>query len=599
MLYSMMILKTLLAYVLIVSSLAPYTKAYAFGVILNSSPSSYEEPTEDNLKFIVSYKAYIKRLILIQTSVIKKKLVCLGLSDRADFKFDSIENGVLKTELRDFVASYANSDECQTFLNEDLSKMHQAYSDMKVYLALHKSSPVEMNNRVYNAMPPRPVMGGMSQRQSDIRFRRMHCEDPSEFSNLPPRHQQRCEELKGLIEYDLKCEDVQVPLQIDRTSFCLERIISIFNVSPTHVMKKFSIGAFDYLFSEKDLPPVEDLAPLTWREAVKATDIFKNKFIDNESGNQDLLAWASDDVESSGGGTYATKDRAGSYFAASSFQAQGMHLFSEYAEDSAPREYAKILSTFPVLSFYKPSTRASYLNCNDVERNLEEICKQYVQQLGLSVDYNSDLEDLKKGFGEAYLKVLSVNTSLINSINMEMDSSAILNSSLEVKNDVTARDVDGWENLIKMSAALDRFLILNPDHDGSQTFFVEKLNRRENWQLGLSLVGVIGLGVACSFIGSPFLLVGCLVASGIGANLYFYNTSLDSYESSIEMFFSNPTGIGEHDLSLINFDSMKQDTQALVLDTLMVGVGLSAGKITQTSKRIIKDILDSSLTRGL
>ncbi len=586
MMYSMTaVFKTLIAYIFFVSSLAPYTKAHAaWGRAEQNYQTNQNAPTTQNFEFIVAYKAYVKRLIQMQSAVIKKKLVCLGFAEQVNFNLDSIDDEELKRTLETFINSYGGSEECQKFLNEDIPAMHQAYSDMKVDLGLHQSSDNEINTKIW-----RSVQTGYN--RDETRFRRNYCHPDTE---LPPRFRERCDELAGLAEYDLQCEEIQTPLRMDRTSFCLERLISIFDTEPKHIIKKFSIGALDTLMSNKDLPSIEPLSPLTWRESVKATEIFQEKYINNTSSDQDTAAWAAGVERSSNNTSFAEEDRAGSYFAANLYQAQGWYLFSEYPEDSAPRHYANILSRFPVLSFYSPSTRASYLNCHEVERNLEEICRQYISQLGVSVDYNLDINVLKESFGQAYLKVLAVNSSLINSLRASMDSSNILDENLELKQNLRVSDVRGWERLVKMSSALDSFLEKNPNHDGAEEYFVKKLRRRENWRLGLSIVGVIGLGVGCAYISGGLLLVGCLLASGVGANIYFYNMSLDTYEDSIEMFLANPTDIGEHDLSLIKFDSMKQATQALVIDTLMVGVGVSAGKVVRSTRQLVKGILDNS-----
>ncbi len=569
--------KLALIYIFLIVQVIPAQSNAQVSWAISASNYLGQEPfSKEELSFLTHYKAYVKRIIQIRASIIKKKIVCLGYTDMADLKIEEVKDEEIKSSLNSVVRNYHHSEECELFLSQ-LSNIHQQYSEMKVLLGLHKSSKLEVVSKsIFSALGEGVLLQGAG-----------YTKPFSDNDNV----------------YDIfECDEIEAPLVIDRTDFCLRKLKTIINIAPNHVVKKISLGPVDSILPSRDLPEIENVGFLNWEEVVTAVDRFKEYYINSDQVNENLAAFASSNTTISQTVKDENSERVQKYFSAAGYQAQGMYIFSEYPEESAPLAYAQILSEFPVLGFYKPQTTTYEIDCENVGRNMNEICNRYAVETNFtSFEYNTDQKVLEYQFARAYERMLKVVNSLINRMEVDFDSSKILNTDLEIIDDIDLSYVHNWKKLIRFEGSLSSYEEKYPDYFKYGERIIKKVKREDLIIAGLTLAGIVAISVGCGFVsglmgggvGGAFGAGACILASGLGVNSVFYYMSHKEYEDGIENFFSNPTNFNnEESLSLIEFDNMKQNAQALMLDTYMFGIGTGVGQVIfQPIKRVLREMI--------
>lgn len=535
----------------------------------------------DELKFIVAFKSYSKALLHIQASETKKKLICLGAENLTDL--DLANN----TELRNLVNAYKNSEECRQFLDVQVPELIGAYSELRINLALHQGTSDEMRSLSYR-------MGSMGQ----------------------------------IIEDPIDCEAFESPLRFGATNFCFNRIRTIMDVQPEHILKKFSLNFLDKPLRELRslvktgelqgsvaIPEVVNLPPLTWEEVLVATDIFHGYFTDNEHNVNFVLDELSQDEDQKVRDSLADRHRRyeedivkyhrdirrtqswkANYFSAKDFQAQGAYVFSQYPEVSAPRKYMDIVSAHPVLAFYEPNLKTINLNCNSeemVSTGTVALCHEYVQNLprnhkgGIAFSLSRS-KDIYPKLAEAYRKVLTLNTSLIKALDFKYNTENLFKARGQLVENIVPEYVSNWSDLLSMDVALKNFLDMYPEYQGQEEQFLKIKGRQELFSLGLMIGAAVGAGFACGMMGGWPLLV-CLGGAGLGVNVAFYADTLYRHDNLMMRYFStssHETSDGLK-LGLIEFESYKMEVQMLVVDTLLLGVGISAGRMTRLTKELV------------
>lgn len=538
--------------------------AYRYEVVPARATYSAQE-----VEFIVSYKSYVKTLLHMQAAETRKRLICLGeeyltpVSLRPD----------LAEQVQDLVNQYRRSEECRKFKEEEVIDILANYYEMRVHLALHQSSQNEMIERRYN-------FGLGSQ--------------PTNF---------------------VDCNQIQNSIHFGSVDLCLNQLLTIANPYPSHILRKFSIASLDRYLSNFEVPEVVRLMPLTWDEVVYATEIFSEKYLESRSNTN--LSELSGNIQNENQNILPdelvhpnelarrererhTENLMRDYFAATVFQAQGSYVFSQYPENSAPRKYVEILTKYPVLAFFERPTVDFELDCqseNILRQNLTSLCLSYLSSLESRGqrphNYGTSLNrHIYPALVDAYEKVLKLNQSLIQALDMKYDSTSLFNSQYQITTEGDLTSVGDWKDIIAMESALQNFLNMYPNYQGLETKFVSEYQREQNVIMVLQIGGAVALGFGCAFVGNAPLLAGCLVLAGIGVNLYFYNDTLDKHNEQLRRYFSSSVGTSSqgHLLSLVEFESMRTQVQGIFLETLFLGVGISANRIGVLSLDIARNL---------
>lgn len=564
--------KIALSFVYILATVWPSMASarYGNGAIKVSPPSFNQE----ELKFIVAYKSFTKALLHIQSSETKLKMICLGHERLTGIDLSS---NMMRTQ----VQQYKASEECQRFLREDVPSMVMAYSDMRINLALHQSRSDE-----YISMTQSFGMMGQS------------------------------------VSKDIPCDQFASPLTFGSTNFCFNQIETIVDTTPRHILKKFSLKPLDTplnaWFGQSGLPSVVNLPPLTWEEVLVATDIYHGYFTNNNHNMEFVLdelsvdhdqkvldglnssqkRWASDIVNFHRNKRQSSATQA-NFFAAADYQARGAHVFSEYPENSAPRVYMEIISKYPVLAFYEPNTVNANLNCDSqdfAKQGVKALCEKYIQSLprnfnsGVSFSLSRS-KDIYPKLAMAYKKVLDLNRKLIESLDIKYNTEFLFNGQGILLDNIDPTYVSNWSDLLSMDVSLKNFLDMYPEYDrGQQNKFQRLKTTQELFTLGLMIGGAVGAGFACGVMGGwPLLL--CLGVAGAGVNMAFYADTLHRHNNLMLKYFSTSTmeTSGGLKLGLIEFESYKSEVQMLVMDTLMLGVGISAGRMSRLTRELVSN----------
>jgi hypothetical protein len=525
----------------------------------------------EELKFIVAYKSFTKSILHIQASETKKKLICLGWEHLTGLDLSS-------DVMFAMVQAYKSSEECQKFLNEEVPKIILAFSEMRINLALHKSSQNEILHMQHN--------GYLGQR-----------------TDIP-----------------IDCDSLESPLGYGSTQFCFGRIQTILDTTPKHILKKFSFKPLDSVFNgwfgHSDLPEVVNLPPLTWEEVLVGTDIFHGYYTNNSHNLNSVLDELSRDYDQEVLDTLTERQKRWSedivtyhrnvrhsqtvlanYYTALDYQAHGAHVFSDYPENSAPRAYMEIISQHPVLAFYEPNLKTADLDCRSEEiasNGVTALCERYIESLPR--DYNSGISfslsrsrDIYPKLALAYQKVLNLNRKLIESLDIKYNTEVFFNDQGVLLDDANLELVSNWSDLLSMDASLNTFLDIYPDYNqGQKDKFLRIRGRQELFTLGLMIGGAVGAGFACGMMGGWPLLI-CLGAAGAGVNMAFYADTLYRHNNLMIKYFSTSSHETSEGLKLglIEFESYKSEVQMLILDTLLLGVGTSAGRMTRLSRELV------------
>ena len=606
----MITLRILLSYLLVIAGLnAP---APTNAILPNAFSSPYEDMsqniikdrvTENEINFLISFKMYIKLIILAQATEVKKKLICLGDKESLELSLD-ISGNEKKAEIeaeiekiRNELNSYKNSEECKSFLEDTVPEIYDAYSKMKIHLAIHGGIPHDLGIK--------PTLGwgwGFAGHGMDFQLsRRQECEgkkNEDEKINCFIR-------IKEILNKNIitNCDQLKAPLVYDESEFCFENLNVMMDVTPKHLIDRLSIGPIDRLLSNKELPNVAEIPPLTFKELEEATEIYRIKYTRNEYTLEEIkriFDKKNNSIIDSSiiiNSKYSTTDERhmARYYSAKNFQAQGWYLFSDYPEDSAPHIYAKLIAKFPVLAFYRPNIihNDGEIDCS-LQHDFKLICEQYSslleQELKGRLSNNFSENHNKMALAEAYKTILNINKMLLDSMDEQLNSEIL-------KNNYIGKNIKSlpkqWVEFMNLKGALDSFLSKFEAFKGDQNRFVELQNSREIKEMILTLGVVIALNVGCGVISGPTMgFVLCLIASGVGSNVYFYNDSLLKYEQAFLEFFSNPGHQNQdQNLTLIEFDKLRTERQALLIETFLIGVGTSPGIIARTTKNILINLL--------
>ena len=526
----------------------------------------------EELKFIVAYKSFTKSILHIQASETKKKLICLGSEHLTGLDLSS-------DIMFAMVQAYKNSEECQKFLNEELPQIILAYSEMRINLALHQSSTDEIISLTTG-------FGMMGQG----------------------------------VQIPIECDRFENPLRFGSTNFCFERLGTILDPTPKHILKKFSFKPLDSVFNSwfghSDLPEVVELPPLTWEEVLVGTDIFHGYYTNNSHNLNSVLDELSRDYDQEILDTLTERQKRWSedilnyhrnvrhsqtilanYYTALDYQAHGAHVFSDYPENSAPRTYMNIISQYPVLAFYEPNIKDADLDCSSEQiaaNGVKALCERYIESLprsqsaGISFSLSRS-RDIYPKLALAYQKVLNLNRKLIESLDIKYNTEVFFNDRGVLLEDANLDLVSNWSDLLSMDASLNNFLDIYPDYNqGQKDKFLRIRGRQELFTLGLMIGGAVGAGFACGMMGGWPLLI-CLGAAGAGVNMAFYADTLYRHNNLMMKYFSTSSHETSEGLKLglIEFESYKSEVQMLILDTLLLGVGTSAGRMTRLSRELV------------
>ena len=576
----MIALRILLSYLLVIAGLNAPVPTNAF-----SSPDN--GVTEDEIEFLISFKIYIKIIILAQAAEVRKKLRCLGDKESSELNLDIFENGK-KEEIKNELNSYKDSYECKSFLENTVPEIYDAYSKMKIHLAIHGG--------ITHDLGIKPFGLGFAGHPIDFQYHREVCEleeNKDEKENCFERIMENRD--KNIIT---NCHQLTAPLVYDESKFCFENLNVMMDVTPKHLIDRLSIGPIDRLLSNKELPNVAEITPLTFKELEEATKIYRNKYTRNkhtfeairrnfDKKEDNSISFNSNSFNP----IYSATDQMhmARYYSAKDFQAQGWYLFSDYPEDSAPHIYAKLIAKFPVLAFYRPNIidNDGEIDCS-LQHDFKLICEQYSSWLeqeiegGLSNNFSENDND-NMALAEAYKTILNINKMLLDSMDEQLNSEILENNYIGKNIKSLPKQ---WVEFMNLKGALDSFLSKFEAFEGDQNRFVELQNFREIKEMIFTLSGAIALSVGCSVISGPTMaFVLCLLASGVGLNVAFYADSFLKYEEAFLEFFSNPGHQNQdQNLTLIEFDKLKTEHQALLIEVFLIGVGTSPGIIARTTK---------------
>ncbi len=558
-------------------------------LILEQPPELF---TSENIKFLATFKAYVRTLIHIQAVETKKRIICLN-SHESEGK---VEPSIMELSLRpdgyeELIDEYKNSEECQDFLSREVPEILMANAKMRLNLAIHQGYLRE------ELMQRRPKLIGAS------------------LTGTPRRE---------FVGYEgATCAGLSNKLFVGTVDFCVQDLGSLMRVKPRHLVEKFSIGFLDNFFEEEDLPEVVSIDPLTWDEVKLAMVMLKDKFTNNSVNTQAITDWAELEEEEKFdlGTTFEGLDfedpdltqlykqiRAyesdvvfNKLFEVLKFQSPGPRVFSGFEDGSAPKVYTEIITRYPVLAFYRPDFESTEIDCENDENirfNMVEVCYQYIAKLSQAgfdspIRYsNSASSNVFPALARGYKKIYELNRALLRSLDMKYDSSEFLEpTTLEIKEEPNLSDIDGWIDLVTMDVALENFLEMSDefDHKNSDGFVAKARNEEVLKTLGVA-AGAIGLAFSCALTGG-LLLFGCVLVGGLGANLYFYNYSLDMHNEMLLKHFSlsTSTSFNGDKLTLIEFEKLRSAVQDLYLETLLLGFGTGVGDVGGKMFNMVKN----------
>ena len=447
---------------------------------------------------------------------------------------------------------------------ETLPEIMRTFIEMRVQLGLHQANPNEINSKFASY----GIHGGSNEQNPEF----------------------------------LQCDQLKNPIYIDETKLCVEQLSSIVDITPKHLVKNSHFIILDDLFSSKDLPEVSDLVPLTWLEVVHASEIFQHHYVNNEITNYSLMrverpafqnVWERDEFYRKNPMERAL-DTYGSeylrYMAARNYQAPP-GLFTEDPEDSAPYKYTQGLAKYPFLAFLKPETEEVELNCEQdpfVQENSKmlTLCKRYLESLHNRAPFT--IRITRSSVAKALKKTLEINYGMLREIDENYPIANLMNKEGELLNKGNYFDLKSWNSLMKMKNLNEHFFTLFPQYKNQEKRFVEIMDRHENFVFWSTLVGAVGLGVTCGFIGNFWGAVACFGVAGLGFNMVFYAQSYKVYEDNFGMYFAvDITKESKGDLlSLIEFGTLESSSQNLYLEKIFLGIGIGVGDILNRARRL-------------
>ena len=558
--------RALLAFIFFLSTLIQANPAFAAG--FGQRAANQLRPFEaSDIRFIAEFSSYLKYTLAHQGLELKKKIYCLGYEEMSSFYLLGSEDLELSEWARQSLDQYKTSVECQTFL-EEVESINRTFLDMRVMLGLHQAWDNEIMSKLVNST------SGFGSRLTNP-------------------------------EHIFLCNQLVQPLQVEETQFCLSDLISIVNIFPRHIITTDSaLPLVDFLLKNDETPNVATLSPLTWNETVLAALKFQEKYIGGEFTDYLLdrqpvpefqTPWEKDDF-------YAENpmerniERYGipflRYSEARDFQAQGNRYFSEYPEESAPTKYIESLSKYPFLIFLEPEKTETSIDCEtdrlaNSSLNVKNLCNRYLEALETRGVQPFNHEITKESVAKALRVSLNLNNNLLLGIEEKYPLSILYDESNQLKQSVGYHSLADWSELMKMENVKTQLFTLYPDLDGSEARFVEIFDRREfNWMV-LSLVGAVGFGLSCSFIGNIWGLAACLAASGAGVNMAFYAQAYNKYEDNFGMFFARDVTDQGDLMTLLEFSKLNRSLQDVYLEAIFLGIGTGAGDILS---RVIKRI---------
>ena len=522
---------------------------------------------ESEVAFLAHYVTYLKFTLYLHGIEIKKKIACLGYPELADFyllEFDEADS--INQEARQALSNYIESDDCQTLLDETLPDIMRTFIEMRAQLALHQARDNEV---IYKMLHNR---GGMM----------------SSGSNYPDF---------------LMCDRIENPIYVRETRLCLENISSIMNIRPNHLLQKSHLIILDDLVRTRDLPEVSELLPLTWPEVMYASQIFQEKYVNNEITDYSLTREETPDFETpwelrefyrenpmeealqSYGLEYLR------YAAAKDYQ-KPAGLFTDYPEDSAPYKYTQGLAKYPFLAFMTPQRERVDLDCQtdafvQENPNLSTLCNLYLESLGEEHTYH--LRVTRRSVADALIETLNLNYEMIKGIENDYPIENLIAEDGELLDQGRYYDLNSWHALMKMQNLNEHFFSLYPRFTDQEQRFVEIMNRRENLILWGSLAVAVGAGVACGFIGWGWGAAACLIGAGGGLNVaLFYAQAYRAYERDFGMYFAiDVTQETEGELlSLIEFGTLESSLQNLYLEKLFLGIGTGIGEVLSRARHL-------------
>lgn len=521
------------------------------------------------IKFIAEFSSYLKYTLLYQGLELKKKIYCLGFEEMSNFYTLKSDDIKLSEKARQSLEEYKSSVECESFLKE-VESINLTFKEMRVMLALHQSRDDEIKSKLINGHSGSGFSNSMS--HEDI----------------------------------FMCDQLVLPLKVEETDdFCLEDLISIVNIFPQHIVTTDSaLPLFDYFLKDSQTPEVANLQPLTWPETVHAAIKFQEKFIGGEftyylSTRDPPPKFENhlDEEEFYRGNLNEYKiNKYGEsylrYLEAREFQAQGRRYFSDYPENSAPTEYIKSLSKYPFLIFIEPEKKDTELDCEtdwlaNSDLNIKNFCIKYLQSLSDNGIKPFDLLITEESVANALNTSLKINSNLLEGLNNKYPLNHLLDGNEKLKKSMSYQSLADWSSLLKMRKVTDQLFTLYGELKGAEARFVEILDEREFNKMALSLVGAVGFGLSCSFIGNIWGLAVCLAASGFGVNVAFYAQAYNTYEENFGMFFARDTTDKGELMTLLEFSKLNSSLQDLYLETMFLGIGTGAKDIvTRSIKRI-------------
>ena len=526
----------------------------------------------EQIAFLAHFIAYSKFTLYLHGIEIKKKIACLGYPELAEFYLlEEFEEGdEVHQATKEALDGYIESDDCKTLIDETLPDIMRTFLEMRVRAGLNQALDHEITLKL------------MNRSGNHINGHVLH----PEF---------------------LYCDRLEEPIYVRETKFCLEELSSIVDITPDHLIQKSNLLFIDDLVSNRDLPDIADLHPLTWPEVVHASMLFQDKYVNNEITDYSI-AGRVDRPE--GMRLYELREfydqnefelyldayglEYGRYMAARNFQRPG-GMFSEIPEESAPYEYTKEIAKYPFLAFMVPDIEERPLDCETdrlvaANPKLITLCERYKE----SFDRKSDLPNFhikvtKRTVAEALKVSLDLNYEMINGIERDYPIKDLYTEEGELRDTADYYSLKSWNTLMKMKNLNEHFFNLFPQFEDQERRFVEILNRRESAFMWGSIALSVGVGFGCGFIGNIWGLMACLGVAGIGLNVgLFYMSAYRAYEEDFGMFFAiDVTQESEGELvSLIEFGTLESSLQNLYLEKLFLGVGTGLGEIFKKARHL-------------
>ena len=526
---------------------------------IRNTPKAFDQ---SEVAFLADYVTYLKFRLHLHGTEIKKKIACLGGSanDLYPSYFDLKGSEDTIKALNKAFEEYIESDDCDIFIYETLPEIEKTFTEMRVQLGLYQAKSLEVDNKL------KPHRGY--------------------FNSMNPEF--------------LQCDSLKNPIYVRDTMLCLERLLSVVNINPSHLVKTSHFVILDDLVYSKDLPEISDLPPLTWPEVFRASKTFQEHYTNNEittyskdtsyskenrpkfENSLEKLKFYREHPEERQLDTYGLDYL--KYMAARKYQSPPGLLITEYPEKSAPYKYTQALTKYPFLAFLEPEIREKESNCEESlfvtkwRPKLLNLCKKYLQNLNGRTPFT--LEITKKSVVKALEKTLEINYALLRRIDENYPVANLMNENKELLKKKGYFALKPWSELMKMENLNEHFFKVFPKHAGKEERFVKIKEDSETRTLVITLAGTIVLGMGCYYIGNIPAFIACMGVAGIGLNVIFYAQAYKDYEDNFEMFFATDTTTEEL-LSFTEFSTLEDSRQGLYLESLFLLVGLGVGDIVR------------------